>query len=126
MTTRLKTKGNKPAAAAHFLVPFRPTTIRQTFVVENRNGLHCRPAVLLVKTLGKFDCQSTVHCNGASANPHNIFELMGLAAGCGSVLEFKMIGPDAAAAMAAIQRVFATNFAAAYAEQNRFTAHNST
>jgi phosphotransferase system HPr (HPr) family protein len=124
MTNPLTAHEENPAKSQLYLIPFIPNTIRQTFVVLNRQGLHCRPAAMLILSLRDFDCEVTVECNGGTANGRSIFDLMSLAAGCGSKLAFKMTGPDAAAALAAIQHVFETNFAGAYAENNRFTQHN--
>jgi phosphotransferase system HPr-like phosphotransfer protein len=42
---------------------------------------------------------------------------MALAAGCGSKLTFTITGQDAARAMAAVQRLFATRFEQAYAPE---------
>jgi phosphotransferase system HPr (HPr) family protein len=92
--------------------------IRHTFVLNNRRGLHSRPAILLIKTLQKFRCQATVECNGSVANGRSVFELMCLAACFGSKLTFAMSGSDAKAAMAAVQGLFDTNFAQAYAQHD--------
>ena len=91
-------------------------TLRQTFILKNRRGLHLRPAALLVTSLSRFTCRVNVESCGVVVNARSIFELMCLAASCGAKLNFVCTGNDAPAAIAAIQGLFATNFAAAYAE----------
>jgi phosphotransferase system HPr (HPr) family protein len=94
-------------------------TVRRMFVLNNRRGLHSQPAILLINTLLEYHCTATVECNGAVANARSVFELMCLAAGFGSKLTFTMTGSDAKQAMAAIQNIFDTNFAEAYADRDK-------
>jgi phosphotransferase system HPr (HPr) family protein len=99
--------------------PFTPLaagqqTVRRSFVLKNRQGLHCRPAALLIKTLEQFRCTGTVEGNGTIANAQSLFDLMCLSAGYGTTLTFVFTGSDAPQAMAAVQQIFDTNFAAAY------------
>jgi phosphotransferase system HPr (HPr) family protein len=88
--------------------------LRQTFIMNNPNGLHARPCALLVKTLRPFQCQVTVECRGLRANAASILGLMSLAAACGSKMTFSITGGDAAQAIAALHRLFDTNFEDAY------------
>ena len=90
--------------------------VRQTFVLQSRHGLHCRPASLLIKQLKDFDCNVLVAGNGAVANGRSIIGLLTLAAGYGTKLTFTVTGPDAVAAMGIIQNLFANNFTDAYIE----------
>ena len=108
------------AGIAEPLAPIndRQEGLRETFILKNRQGLHCRPAALLVRTLVGFQCRVTVESNGADANARSIFELMGLAAGYGSRLTFAVTGRDAPAAMAALRRLFESDFAEAYLDSS--------
>jgi phosphocarrier protein HPr len=94
----------------------RPVTpiLRQTFIMNNPNGLHARPSALIVKTLRPFQCKATVECKGLRANAESILGLMSLAAACGSKMTFTVTGGDAAQAMAAVHRLFDTHFEEAY------------
>ncbi len=103
-----------PITAAPAPVQTKAESLSQTFVLQNRQGLHCRPAALLVKTLTSFDCRVTVEGNGAIANGRSIIGLMTLAAGFGTKLTFILTGPGARRAMNAIQCLFENNFSAAY------------
>lgn len=92
--------------------------VRQTFVLHNRHGLHCRPAALLIKKLKDFDCKVLVAGNGAVANGRSIIGLLTLAAGYGTKLTLTMTGPDAEAAMRVIRLLFENNFTDAYTENS--------
>lgn len=98
--------------------PAEPT-LRQTFAMTNRNGLHARPCALLVKTLRPFACDVKVEHGDATASGNSILGLMALAAGFGSRMTFIITGSEAARAMAAVQRLFETQFEEAYAPENK-------
>jgi phosphotransferase system HPr (HPr) family protein len=91
--------------------------LRQTFTINNPNGLHARPCALLIKTLRPFRCEIRVECKGQSANADSILGLMSLAAACGSKLTFSIIGGEAAQAIIALHGLFDTNFGDAYRPQ---------
>jgi len=98
--------------------PAGPGAVWQVFVLKNHQGLHCRPAALLINTLKGLVCTVTVENSGISADGRSIFELMNLVAGYQTKLTFTFTGLDAKAALAAIQQIFESNFAAAYDENH--------
>jgi phosphocarrier protein len=63
--------------------------------IENRNGLHARPAALFVKTSSRFRAEVWVEKDGERVNGKSIMGLMMLAAGKGSVLRITAEGEDA-------------------------------
>jgi phosphocarrier protein len=95
-----------------------PKSLRQTFVLNNPHGLHCRPAALLIRKLKDFDCSVLVAGNGAIANGRSIIGLLTLAAGYGTKLTVTLTGPDAKAAMSVIQLLFESNFTGAYTQSS--------
>lgn len=95
-------------------LPPNRSPIRQTLVLLNRQGLHCRPASLLVKTLGDFNCNVTVESGGTLVDGRSILGLLSLAAGYGTRLTFVVSGPEAMEAMVVIRTLFESNFAGAY------------
>ncbi len=107
MTTRFMTATTERGRNDHW-------TVRQTFIVNVRNGLHARPCALLVKTLRPFRCRAEVEANGEKANGQSIMGLMVLAAGYGTPITFTLTGEDAGQAMAAVSRLFDTRFEDAY------------
>lgn len=88
--------------------------VRKTFILNNRQGLHLRPAALLTRELQSYDCRVMVQCLDATANARSIMGLMTLAAGYGSRLTFIADGPDAPKAMQTVADLFANNFQPAY------------
>ena len=89
--------------------------LQQSFVVKHKNGMHARPCALLVKNLWVFRCEADVEVNGQLANGHSIMGLMALAAGYESKMTFRITDEAAAQAMVAVQRLFDSHFAQAYA-----------
>jgi phosphocarrier protein HPr len=87
---------------------------RRTLLLQNRQGLHHRPAMLLIKTLKRFHSPVSVEVDGFIVDGRNILGLLSLAAGPGSKFTFTATGEDANEALDALQRVFEHNFAAAY------------
>ena len=93
-------------------------TYSRTFTYANSLGLHARPAVLLIKTLSPFKCGVTAQHNDYRADARSILSLLSLAVGPGSQVTFTARGPDAAAALAAIARLFESRFNEAYGSRS--------
>jgi len=91
-----------------------PAGVRQTFVLNNRYGLHARPAALLSRTLRNFNCNVQACCGGELANAKSLMGLLTLAAGYGSQITFIADGPESVRAIDAIAKIFETNFRDAY------------
>ncbi len=85
-------------------------TLRQSFVINLRHGLHARPCAQLVKTLRPFRSRIEVQAKGQQADGHSIMGLMALAAGPECRLTFTITGTDAPDAMSAVSRLFETDF----------------
>jgi phosphocarrier protein len=78
--------------------------------IENRNGLHARPAALFVKTSSRFNAEVWVEKDGEKVNGKSIMGLMMLAAGKGSVLRVTAEGDDAAVVLKELEALIATRF----------------
>lgn len=80
--------------------------------VTNRLGLHARAAAQLVKLASGFQSNVTLSRpdTSTSANARSILNVLMLAAINGTVLEIVAEGEDEAAAIAAIQDLFAQGF----------------
>jgi len=79
-------------------------------VIENRSGLHARPAAAFVKTANRFRAEITVTKDGDSVNGKSIMGLLTLAAARGTKLVIEAEGEDAAEAVDAIQSLVEGNF----------------
>ena len=70
-------------------------TEKATVTIQNRMGLHARPAVVFVEVVNKYK-SSVVVRNGAQAvDGKSIMQIMMLAATQGTELEIEANGPDA-------------------------------
>ncbi len=79
-------------------------------VVANRKGLHARASARFVKLAQTFDAEVTVSRNGAAVSGRSIMGLMMLAAGRGDALELAAVGPEAQAALDALETLVAERF----------------
>ena len=78
--------------------------------IENRNGLHARPAALFVKTSSRFRSEVWVEKDGERVNGKSIMGLMMLAAGKGSVLRVTAEGDDALLVLTELESLISTRF----------------
>lgn len=79
-------------------------------VIENRNGLHARPAALFVKTASRFRAEVWVEKDEERVNGKSIMGLMMLAAGKGSVLKVTAEGEDAESVITELEALIRTRF----------------
>ena len=84
-----------------------------TILVNNKTGLHARPANLFTRTAGKFICKIHVEKNGdktAVYNAKSIFSVISMGASKGSVLTIYADGEDEDAALSALQELAESDF----------------
>jgi phosphotransferase system HPr (HPr) family protein len=82
----------------------------QEFTINNKLGIHARPAAQFVKTANRFNADITVEKDGEEIDGKSIMGLMMLAAGHGSVLTITTEGPDAETALEAVAGLISRNF----------------
>ena len=78
--------------------------------VNNKLGIHARPAAQFVKTASGFTCQITVEKDEEEVDGKSIMGLMMLAAGNGSILNIVADGDDAEPALDALEGLVQANF----------------
>lgn len=89
------------------------TTEAQTrdFTVQNRMGIHTRPAAQIVRLANKYpDLEIIVSKDDEVVNGKSIMGLMMLAAGQGSCLKFSVRGHEAAQFLTEMEALFASKF----------------
>lgn len=64
------------------------------FTVNDPDGIHARPAGLLVKEANKYNSQITIKLNDKTADAKKIFSIMGLAAKKSDNLQITIYGDD--------------------------------
>ena len=85
-------------------------TLVKKLKVLNEYGIHARPAALLVRAAGKYECDIFVEKDGNKVSCKSIMGLMTIEGYPGSVLEVSTSGSDAEAAMAEIEELFVNKF----------------
>ena len=79
-------------------------------VVQNKMGIHARPAAMVVRITNRFKAEVFVEKDEEQVNGKSIMGLMMLAAGKGSKVKFIVTGEDAAAMMTELEALFARKF----------------
>ncbi len=84
--------------------------VTRDLTVENKLGIHARPAAMFVKIASQFDCEIYVEKDGEKVNGKSIMGLMMLAAGPGCTLTVEADGPGANHALDKLEDLFKRNF----------------
>jgi len=84
--------------------------LTKELVVQNKMGIHARPAAMIVRVTNKFKAEVFVEKDEEQVNGKSIMGLMMLAAGKGSKVKFVATGEDAAAMMTELEALFARKF----------------
>jgi phosphocarrier protein len=79
-------------------------------VVQNKMGIHARPAAMIVRITNKFKAEVMVEKDEEQVNGKSIMGLMMLAAGRDSKVKFIATGADAEAMLAEIEALFVRKF----------------
>jgi len=84
--------------------------IIREYVIQNRYGIHARPAAMLVKTASKFQADVTLEKGAVRVSGKSIMGLMTMEASCGAKIRIVAEGVDAEQALDEIERLFANKF----------------
>ncbi len=84
--------------------------IEKELILENRVGLHARPAAKLVETSNKFESKITIHYKDRDANAKSILNILALGAEHGAKIKVSVDGNDEEAAMQAIEELISNRF----------------
>ncbi|MFJ5765767.1 HPr family phosphocarrier protein [Lysinibacillus sp. NPDC093210] len=69
--------------------------MKKTFKITVQEGLHARPATILVTTVSTFESEVSITYKKKSANLKSIMGVMSLAVSPGSIIEIAAEGSDA-------------------------------
>lgn len=83
---------------------------RRRVTIQNRDGLHLRPAGLLVKEAARFHSDIFVSKNGIEVNAKSIMGVTMLSAEVGSEIEIRAEGKDAEEALDALTKLIESRF----------------
>jgi len=84
--------------------------VRRTLTIQNRLGVHARPAALFVKTAGRFKSEISVSKDDLEVNGKSIMGVMMLAAEMGSRITIQAVGDDEREALAALTELVKGKF----------------
>ena len=84
--------------------------IQEDIIIQNKHGLHARPAAQLVKIAGKFTSDIKVVKDGLEVNGKSIMGIMMLAAEPGSEITIIIDGEDEQDAMIALKELIENKF----------------
>jgi phosphocarrier protein len=84
--------------------------LSKELVVQNKMGVHARPAAMIVRITNKFKADVFVEKDDEQVNGKSIMGLMMLAAGKGSKVKFIATGDDAEAMLTELEALFAKKF----------------
>ena len=77
-----------------------------TYTIQEKVGIHARPAGLLVKEVKKYQSTVTIVKDDKSVNAVKLMALMGMGIKCGDTVTVQVEGPDEADAAAAVEVFF--------------------
>lgn len=79
------------------------------YIIQDQQGIHARPAGLLVKKANEFTSKVTISKDGKDADAKRIFGIMGLAAKQGHEIVITVEGDDEAQAAEALEAFLKEN-----------------
>ena len=85
-------------------------SVTKELVVQNKMGVHARPAAMIVRITNKFKSEVFVEKDDEQVNGKSIMGLMMLAAGHGETIKITTQGVDAEAAMADLEALVKSGF----------------
>jgi len=85
-------------------------SVTKELVVENKMGIHARPAAMIVRITNRFKADVFVEKDEEQVNGKSIMGLMMLAAGRGSTVRFIATGEDAETVLRELTDLFARKF----------------
>lgn len=77
-----------------------------TYTIQEKVGIHARPAGLLVKEVKKYQSTVTIIKDDKSVNAVKLMALMGMGIKCGDTVTVRVEGPDEDNAAAALEAFF--------------------
>ncbi|MSU47047.1 MAG: HPr family phosphocarrier protein [Lacunisphaera sp.] len=85
-------------------------THTKELLVQNKMGIHARPAAMIVRVTNKFKSEVFVEKDEEQVNGKSIMGLMMLAAANGTKVKFLATGEDAAKMLVELEALFARKF----------------
>lgn len=84
--------------------------IEKEIILNNKLGLHARPAAMFVQIANKFKSEIYLTKDNQTVNGKSVLGILTLAAEHGSILNLQINGPDAPEMLKHIESLFENNF----------------
>lgn len=84
--------------------------VEKTLLIENKMGLHARPAALFVETASQFESEVIMIKDGLEVNGKSIMGVLMLAAEFGSELTLRVDGEDEEGMLQALEGLLKGKF----------------
>lgn len=81
-----------------------------TFTVTDPQGVHARPAGVLIKKIKEFQCAATISKDDKTADARKMFAVPGLGIKCGESITLTFDGADEEQAASALAQTLAEHF----------------
>ena len=85
-------------------------TVEKELWVENRLGLHARPAAKIATTARQFDAEIILEKEGLEVNAQDLLDVLALDCPQGTRLVLRTRGPEAREAATSVTSLFARKF----------------
>lgn len=79
------------------------------YTITDPQGVHARPAGILVKEAAKYQSSITIEKDGKTGDAKRIFAVMGLGVKCGQTITVKVDGADEDEAAKAVEEFLKAN-----------------
>lgn len=80
-----------------------------SYTITDPQGIHARPAGVLVKEASKYDSSVTIEKDGKTGDAKRIFTVMGLGIKCGQTVKVRVSGSDENEAAKCLEEFFKSN-----------------
>jgi len=80
-----------------------------TYIIQDKEGIHARPAGIIVGEAKKFAANMSIENKGKKADLKRIFGVMSLCVKCGEEVIISAEGADEEAALEAVEKAFKEN-----------------
>jgi len=84
--------------------------LERKLIIQNKLGLHARPAALFVETASKYNAEVTIEKDGLKVNGKSIMSVLMLAAERGSIVILQVTGKDEKESLEALSRLLKGKF----------------
>ena len=84
--------------------------IEKILTVQNRAGIHARPAAIIAQTSNKFESEITLSRDETSVNAKSIMGVIAMGAGYNTQITLTVEGSDESEAASVIEELFNSKF----------------